>query len=177
VRARHLASDPSPPGSIPRPKSFRFRGSPAAGRPKLAFSDQTDRRSSVMTPHLSFTECTKAGSVSPDQRPISVSGWRRQAQSPGRLDEPDGPPALINPCVPNRDRRHAGSSTSRSSYQEARLARSCANLMLPKALSGATSNARMAWRAPAFRLPSGPGFRAPVDTRKASQYLRYILAV
>jgi hypothetical protein len=64
-------------------ESFRFRG----GLSETCFSDQTDRRPGVVTQHLAFTECTKAGSVSPDQRSISVSGCRRQAQPPGRLDE------------------------------------------------------------------------------------------
>jgi hypothetical protein len=103
-----------------------------------------------MGPHLSFTECTKAGSLSPHQRSICVCGWRRQAQAPGRLDAPTAP-GPHKPMRPNRDRRHTGSSISRSSYREARLAGSSADLMFPKTISGATLNDRVARQAPAFR--------------------------
>jgi hypothetical protein len=88
----------SPPGVNAAPESLRLRRRPAAGRPKACFSDQTDRRSGVVTRQL--TECTKAGSVSPHQRSIRVSGWRRKAQRPGSLDEPTAPGVLINQPQP-----------------------------------------------------------------------------
>ena len=117
VRARHLASYSSPSGSIPRPRAFDFAVGPRpvvrnllfrSNRPEVGRDDAAPLVHSMHESRLGVTGSTL------DQR-----FWMATTSATAGAPRPR---VFINPCTLNRAHRHAGSSTGRSSCQEARLA-------------------------------------------------------